>query len=290
MTLTKKNTALMTVMTAFVLGVMFAPVGYAQPHENVVVATNGLTFEKGERLSIIVMAENISNKPIRITDFKNEAAGVVGNCGIDYLNVALIKGSHTDVQNYEQLLALKDQYVNFEYKDSDTKLPCKGIDKVGINSVQLSEPTSVTVTQDMMSKRLMNLYFGTDNPVVPYSNVVVDYINANGESVQLEYALAYSKEDITEYYDTDVQRDSISPTETKVYRNVHEFTPGEYTIIGSTMSGSISEPVVITMQPNELSTSEFEGNVLYSIIGALLSSVGIVGATIATRRHSFAKN
>ena len=289
MMLIDNRTIMMTVITAFVLGVMFVPVGYAQPHENIVVKTNGLIFEKGEPISIIAMAENTSNQPTVITEFKKDVAGISGPCGVDYLNIAMIKGSYTDIQNYEQLLNLKDQYINFEYKDSDTKLPCKGIDKNEIVSVQLSEPKSDKLTLEALSKltpKMIQGFFGDKTPRTAHSDIVIDYIESDGDALQLEYSLLYGKQDITQYFDTNVIRKSVSSTETKVYRNAQDFTLGEYTIIGSTMSGSISEPVVINIQPNKASITSLDENVLYSIIGVLLSSIGIVGATIINNKKN----
>ena len=277
-----KNITLPLFATSIMI-LALAPYACAQPYENIIVKTNGLVFDQGEPLSIIAMAHVNGKQPVTIDEFKSEAATIVGPCGLDYLNIAMIKGAHQNIKTYDELLALKDQYVNFEYKDSNTKLPCKGIDHQSVALVELSVLKTVPVAPDAVAKltpKMKEGFFDNKTPQSVHSDAVIQFNDSEGKIQEVAIPLLYAKHDIVEYYDTDVRREPVEPSEgsqaeTKVYRRNYDLSLGQYTIVGSTMSGSISEPVIIIIQSSDLSTSSVDTNVLYLLFG-IIASGGIL--------------
>lgn len=267
----------------------------AFPQERVTVITNGQDFAKGEPVAIFIQGTIPESTNVTVDNFQSEYPIAEGPCGITYMNFAFLRGAHPNISSYDDLLKLKDYALNVKYPAAKGYVSCM-IQSAGIDSAELSP----SVTKDIPPEELANVdsrtltkIFGDSKPSVTYSQAKVTYkLEGYAEETKtIEYSLVDFYKGITQYYDEEVTREAISSDETRVFRASHELEPGQYTIVGFTMSGAVSEPIVITISsqdkvPTPLLLGGLQRLADYANlgIGFMLAGAGFVAFAMYARR------
>ncbi|MEM3001085.1 MAG: hypothetical protein QXP41_02690 [Candidatus Nitrosocaldus sp.] len=212
--------------------------------EQVIVSTNGTFFAQGDTIELRLSIINTTGQVLTINTFKKEFAGIIGPCGIGYFDFVFIRGSYPNIATYEDLLSLKDKLINVRWPNPYTSTCMSGYVE-GIAYVEIP-------------------------PNSPDARIT--YIDRYGEPFTLSRNLT-DEFRINKYYDQFDTYEQVSPTEVRVYRASHLLEPGEYTIVGFTLAGTISKPVVITV--GTATTSLSIDIYAMPIISILIAGIGI---------------
>ncbi|GBC73211.1 hypothetical protein HRbin04_00607 [archaeon HR04] len=213
--------------------------------EQIIVSTNGKFFAQGDMIELKLSVINTTGQVLTINTFKKEYASIVSPCGIGYFDFAFLRGSYPNIATYEDLLSLKDKLINVRWPNPYTSTCMFGYVE-GIAYVEIP-------------------------PNGPDARIT--YIDRNGETFTRSRHLT-DEFRINKYYDQFDTREEISPDEVRVYRASHLLEPGEYTIVGFTLAGTVSKPVVITVGTSTTSLSVLD---IYTIpiISILITGIGI---------------
>ncbi|MEM2760942.1 MAG: hypothetical protein QXN83_09660 [Nitrososphaerales archaeon] len=253
------NKRKVTVIMAIALLLLAVSFGYYQlkeaeaiTPEKITTVTNGRTFTQGDPIAVLTQGTIVGTTRVNLDNPKSEYAGIEGPCGIPYLDFAFLRGAYPNISTYEDLLALKSNALNVRYPHTKDMISCQ-VYSTGILSVEISPAiTKVNppeLTAQVEPKIMVQLFPDVARPTLTYSPAIVSYNDPEKGKVSVDYILLDSAIGITKYYDVEVIREQVAPDEVRVYRASHPLEPGEYTIVGFTMSGSVSKPVVITVLP-----------------------------------------
>jgi hypothetical protein len=299
-----RSTLVIAMMVVALIGLQQLRPADAAVQEIVTVKTSDTIFQQGEPISILATVTTGVSTTVKSTDFMSEPAATENPCGIDYFNLAFIRGAHADIQDYGQLLALKPSYLNIQIAHSDTQLGCRGV-HAGIESIDIEPEAIEALPSDQLTEltpKISQGIFDNQEPAITSSNAIVSYTLADGDTKTISQPLVKAFPSIAEYYDREVTREPTQAPEGfrdafNVYRKSHHFEPGQYTIIASTMSGTISEPVIITIEEGEspiissastnaLSHFLVGGNYPSFTIPLLISGAIAAGALVLISRRS----
>ena len=243
-------------------------------HEKISVFTDKEFYRLGEAISVLATATpelNKTNKDLIVRE--NRYPLYEGDCGIPYLAVAFIPGSHPEINSFEKLFQLKDEILNVDVKDPPYSRSCMFPASQEYVSVRLSPPLTrifyLDEEKDNMSEDQFESYRGffKDGKLeLTYSNATLTSVTKSGGVWNSTRELWYSHIGIKQHYDKFETRElvSTSPSGEESYNRYlasHPFEVGSYTLVGFTMSGSISKPAIITVQQDS-SISNLSSNVL----------------------------
>lgn len=120
---------------------------------------------------------------------------------------------------------------------------------VGIASIEVSPPVTLQLNSQTINElgaKNLDRLFGNQSPSLTFSTATIEYkTDDDGRTFKIERNLNDFGLHITHYYDKNLDR--------------HQLEPGDYTIAGFTMSGSVSRPVVISIASTEESASGSDG-------------------------------
>lgn len=193
----------------------FAQSATVPPDEIVRAETDGKIYQYGKPIRLTIEDVNTGVKK-DITAMKNVYAGIVGPCGLDYLDFVFLSGNYAKISSYDDLVAVKDNALNVVYDQPYNVYMCpigysKGVQKTSIEG---------------NSREAMITFARSDGPVEMKRSLITVY----------EIQNIYGKESL---------RKQVGPNEELEYVESQTMPPGEYTIIAFTLSGEISKPLLI---------------------------------------------
>ncbi len=224
--------------------------------EQVVINVNGERFRQGEPISIISEVRLNNGEEIIIDKFKTKSPTLPSPCGQLYLDFIFLRGSHEDISSYENLIDLQENEINVKYPHA--RKTCM----TGFHGETTSIKISPSITQELSQQEIINfelsrpglidkLFSSPSSPSFKFSKSIETYKTGSGGEKVTERDLKIMIHDITKYYDVEETMEEIGENKYKRYRASHILEPGEYTVVGFTQSGVISEPKIITILPKD---------------------------------------
>ncbi len=224
-------------------------VAHAQISGEVVTAkTDSLIYNVGQKIHLTIEDFNVGSKT-DISSFKDTYAGIASPCGIGYLDFAFIPGNHSDISNFDQLVALKAQELNVVYAHPNTEYACPDY-ATGFKHVTLDENSHDAI-----------LTFDNAGKIITDSRHLI------------------TQQYISNVYGTDTKIKYLSPNQFVAYRDANPLSPGLYTIVAFTMSGKVSAPTVIeitNVNTSSASPSSLQSSSLTSSSDSLPTSPSII--------------
>ncbi|HET8719614.1 MAG TPA: hypothetical protein VFM64_01295, partial [Candidatus Nitrosotenuis sp.] len=235
-------------------------VSKSSSYETVSVKTSENTYAPDHGISVLLSARvaNPENVGRNLDLPQLEYPLIPEACGIPYYNLAIMPGDYKgEIRSFADLVRLKDKILNLEVTNKHTSCIMSGPQQ--FVSVKLSEPTKIPYEKEPLAQMREHGYdvgplidFVDKNPnalKTEYSNATVKFVTKSGSLSTITYNLLRFFGNVTQYYDKSETRDAVvSPTDGSVvgwdvYIASHQLESGNYTLVGFTMSGSISEPV-----------------------------------------------
>jgi hypothetical protein len=178
--------------------------------------TNKLMFHYGEPITLQILDFNTwVGKDI--SNIENTYAGDPSPCGEAYFDFVFLKGDHSDIRNYDQLVLAKNNTLNVKWGTPFDVIMCPYL--VENISHVIMDPFS--------------------------SHVAIFFGNGKNPNKIDENLLSFSKLD--HVYDKKPSYKQISANTTQEYIGSQIIPSGKYTIIAFNLAGKISKPILITV-------------------------------------------
>lgn len=210
-----KYLVLITLVTFSVVGA--APAFAETPANGEIMSTktNGMTFKLGDALQLTIEDYNNGTQK-NINTIKNTYPGILSPCGISYFDFVFLRGDHTNISTFDDLVAVKDDAINVVYDMLYNTISCPLGYFKSIKDVTLESNSH---------------------------NATITYVNGNGE-IEIKSQLIGIRQ-IHGVYGKESIRKQIVSNQILEYVENQTLPVGEYTIVAFSMSGKISKPLLI---------------------------------------------
>ncbi|MEO9362413.1 MAG: hypothetical protein ABI348_00800 [Nitrososphaera sp.] len=233
--------------------------------EHLIANTNSTVYQYGQTIRLTIEDNNTGPRK-DISTTKDTYAGVVGPCGVDYLDFAMLKGDYTEtITTYDQLAALRNDALNVVYANPYDQFMCP----MGY-SMQIQH---ATIKSDS-------------------HNATISFVTPKGESISRERNLI-SVIDIQNLYGKTTLHKQVAPGQILDSVDSQVLPVGKYTIVAFSLSGEISKPLLIEVvspssTPAAVSVNSsgtgISANASFPSVetgAAIASSIGAFGAFMA---------
>jgi hypothetical protein len=145
---TKSITFLLLVATILLASgstsVFAQTVGSNQNVETANASTDKNIYNYGDTIHLSI--SDTVTAPADILTFKNNYPGIVGPCGINYMDFAFLKGDYTNVKTFDDLVAIKSNVINVVYASPYDMVNCMKGYTDHLNHVSIGSDGSSTMT------------------------------------------------------------------------------------------------------------------------------------------------
>lgn len=90
------------------------PMNGSQTGEILEAKTDSAIYNYGDIIHLTVDDSNLGSRN-EISSFRSEYPGIKPPCGIGYFDYSFLKGDHTNITNFDQLLSAKNDTLNVQY-------------------------------------------------------------------------------------------------------------------------------------------------------------------------------